>query len=181
MIKTQWCVITGAPSSGKTTLINHLAGRGYKISPEVARDCIEHELLAHHHNFAEIEQSILQQTIANEMSDRETLLPHSEIIFFDRGLPDSLAYYRFHQLDPQSVRKACETIRYLKVFFCHGLPLAQDPIRIEDEREAKTIGEYIYQSYADLGYELIELPALSVEERLKIILENQSVKRSLSL
>jgi len=37
MKKTNWCVITGAPSSGKTTLINALSIKGYRTEPEVAR------------------------------------------------------------------------------------------------------------------------------------------------
>lgn len=174
MIKTQWCVITGAPSSGKTTLINQLAKQGYKISPEVARDCINQELITHQHNFAEIDQLNLQHTIANVMIEREHVLPPNEIIFFDRGLPDSLAYYRFHHIDTTSLLKACESIRYAKVFFCHGLPIVKDLIRVEDESDAKKIGEYIHEAYTDLGYELIELPAVSVEDRLKIILAHQN-------
>ena len=41
MIETNWCVITGGPSSGKTTLINYLANQGYQIAPEVARSYIK--------------------------------------------------------------------------------------------------------------------------------------------
>lgn len=173
MIQTQWCVITGAPSSGKTTLINQLANQGARISPEVARDRIQQELLTHHQSFAEIQQDLLQQSIADIMCDRESLFPYQETIYFDRGLPDSLAYYRFHQINTTGLEKRCKNFRYFKVFFCQTLPVAEDPIRIEGDLEAKTIGQYIHEAYSNLGYDLIELPALSVVERLKIIREHQ--------
>lgn len=35
IIKTRWVVITGAPSSGKTTLIKSLALMGYKTVPDI--------------------------------------------------------------------------------------------------------------------------------------------------
>ena len=41
---TRWCVITGAPSSGKTAVIVQLERRGCRIVHEVARAYIEEEL-----------------------------------------------------------------------------------------------------------------------------------------
>lgn len=40
----KWYVITGAPSSGKTTLINSLAKIGYHTVPEAARTLIDREM-----------------------------------------------------------------------------------------------------------------------------------------
>jgi hypothetical protein len=36
-VQTNWHVITGAQSSGKTTLIDQLADEGFRTVPEVAR------------------------------------------------------------------------------------------------------------------------------------------------
>ena len=43
-VQTTWHVLTGAPSSGKTTLIDQLAGRGFQTAAEVARVYMEREL-----------------------------------------------------------------------------------------------------------------------------------------
>ena len=43
-ILTKWHVITGAPCSGKTTLIDQLAEKGFKTRPEVGRQYFEREL-----------------------------------------------------------------------------------------------------------------------------------------
>jgi predicted ATPase len=39
--KTNWYVITGAPCSGKTSVIRELEKRGYRVVHEVARAYIE--------------------------------------------------------------------------------------------------------------------------------------------
>ena len=41
---TRWCVITGAPSSGKTAVILDLERRGFRVVHEAARAYIEQEL-----------------------------------------------------------------------------------------------------------------------------------------
>ncbi len=43
-IQTSWHVISGAPCSGKTTLIDQLAGVGYRIAIETAREYFEIEM-----------------------------------------------------------------------------------------------------------------------------------------
>ena len=43
-VQTNWHVITGAPSCGKTTLIELLAEKGYQTSPEGARLYLEREV-----------------------------------------------------------------------------------------------------------------------------------------
>ena len=173
MIQTNWHVITGAPSSGKTTLINRMANMGYRIAPEVARNYIR-QLIAHNHKLEEVKHDVLplQRKILTIMLERERQLPIDEIIFFDRGTPDSAAYFRYHHLDDNHVINACKHQRYKKVFYCHGLPVVHDAIRDEDDVSAKKIGEYIYDAYINLGYQLIELPAVSIENRLEIILSH---------
>ena len=68
------------------------------------------------------------------------------------------------------MQQACQHLRYKKIFYCHQLPLIQDEIRVEDNATARKIGELIYQAYFNLGYQLIELPPVSVEERIQMML-----------
>jgi len=42
-IKTNWYVLTGGPSSGKTTSVNLLAAKGYKTTIEHARHYLDTE------------------------------------------------------------------------------------------------------------------------------------------
>ena len=43
-IQTRWHVITGAPCSGKTTLIDLVARKGFQTIPEVGREYVEREI-----------------------------------------------------------------------------------------------------------------------------------------
>lgn len=171
MIQTNWYVIAGAPSSGKTTLINQLATQGFYIAPEVAREYIQ-LLLANNHTLDDIRNDTkpLQRGILAVALKRERHLQAEQLIFFDRGTVDSIGYFNFHQLDANHIIKSCLHTRYKKIFYCHQLPVINDKVRIEDNSEAKKIGELIYNAYTNLGYELIELPAISVEQRINIIL-----------
>lgn len=170
MIQTNWYVITGAPSSGKTTLINQLSATGFPIAPEVAREYIEY-LLSENHTLEDIRHDThrLQRHILAIALKRERRLEREQLIFFDRGTTDSLGYFNYYRLDASHVTEACQHMRYKKVFYCHPLPIVKDEVRVEDNLTAKKIGELIYESYLHLGYQLIELPAIPVEQRMEII------------
>src|SRR5688572_20788949 len=43
MAQTEWCVLTGAPGAGKSTIIKELQRRGYQVVPEVARQYMHQE------------------------------------------------------------------------------------------------------------------------------------------
>ncbi|MCL5271887.1 MAG: ATP-binding protein [Gammaproteobacteria bacterium] len=173
MIQTNWCVITGAPSSGKTTLINQLASAGYAIAPEVARDYIN-GLLATNYTLDDLshDNRQLQRSILAVALKRERRLQANQLIFFDRGTPDSLGYFRYYKIDEKHVVQTCQRVRYKKLFYCHQLPMEYDSVRVEDNMSATKIGELIYDAYSNLGYELIELPAIPVKQRIDIILSN---------
>ncbi len=171
MIQTNWYVITGAPSSGKTTLINQLAAAGYAIAPEVAREHIE-QLLANNHTLADIRREThqLQRGILAAALKRERHLKADQVIFFDRGTTDSLGYFNYYNLDAAHMTQTIHRTRYKKIFYCHQLPVEYDTVRVEDNLSAKKIGELIYEAYIKLDYQLIELPAIPVEQRMEIIL-----------
>lgn len=170
IVQTNWYVITGAPSSGKTTLINQLAQQGYPVIPEIAREYIE-SFLSREYSLAEVQQNNrqVQRGILARALKRERQLQPSQLFFFDRGTADSLGYFNYYQLDTQPKVHPCHRLRYKAIFYCQQLPLERDAVRIEDNITAKKIGEYIYQAYVSLGYQLIELPAVSVEERIDMI------------
>lgn len=173
MIQTNWHVIVGGPSSGKTTLINYLDSQGYHTVPEMARIHIKERLSAGSNLEDIIEDNAhFQREVLSRVLKRERQLPKNQLIFFDRGAPDSVGYFRYHHLETETILKACQKIRYQKIFYCHQLPMNQDAFRMEDSLAAKKLGDLIYQAYFDLGYPLIELPAISVQERMDIVLSH---------
>ncbi|RJQ34108.1 hypothetical protein C4568_03125 [Candidatus Parcubacteria bacterium] len=174
VIKTSWYVITGGPSSGKTTTVNLLKDRGYKTTIEHARHYIDTQKIAGK-TVEEIRKNQLsfQQGILNMQTDQEQALPSDETIFLDRAIPDALAYYRFLKLpEDEKLQKAMHKFSYKKVFVLDPLPLVKDYARTEDEAAQKNIHVLLTNVYESLQYPVVHVPVLPPEERVDFILKN---------
>ncbi len=172
---TNWCVFTGAPSSGKSTVIKTLnKRRGYHVIPEVARKFIK-------------DQRILGQTIedlrANDIQFQEQLLqmnfyledqlPADKLIMLDRAVPDSIAYQRINgHISILDMERARHFI-YKRIFLFDPLPLVNDTVRTEQTSEQiYSIDKELYQVYTELYYNVIRVPVMSVDDRVNFVLEH---------
>ena len=170
--QTNWYVITGGPSSGKTTTVNLLKARGYNITIEHARHYLDME----HSIGRTIEeirkhQAEFQLGILDMQIEQEKGLSPDDIIFLDRAIPDALAYYRFMNLpEDEKLLKALSTVFYKKVFIMDRLPLVQDYARTEDEAAQKKIHALLVEVYQSLGFPIVQVPVLPPEERVDFIL-----------
>ncbi|MDP2206918.1 MAG: ATP-binding protein [Alphaproteobacteria bacterium] len=170
---TGWVVITGAPSSGKTSVIEDLRARGYAVQGEVARELIE-ECLRRGLSVEDVRRDggkQLQQDILRIKSKREAALDPAECVFMDRGMPDSMAYFRLAGLDVAMAAQACMMFRYAAVFIFDRLPLVKDGIRAEDEAAAQKIDDMLRADYQSLGYDPIAVPVMPVTQRSDFILQ----------
>ena len=170
---SMWYVITGAPSCGKTTVVNSLAKMGYKVVPEVARVLIDEEV-KNGRTLKDIRKDEFgfQKRILKTKLEIEKKLPKNEIIFFDRGIPDNVAYLKAYNIDYEHELKICKKKSYRKIFILDRLPFEKDYARIENEEMAAKIHRLIKEVYTALGYEVIEVPLMSVKKRVKMILSN---------
>jgi len=172
--KSNWYVITGGPSSGKTTVLKELEKKGYIIYYEAARIFIDGEIkkgksLIEIRREPEFSREVLKIKIEIEKN-----APQNKIVFFDRAIPDSVAYYQIHGMDSKEVFKFSKKNVYKKVFFFEQLSFEQDYARNEDAKTTQKLGNFLKESYKILGYEIINIPAVSVEERVQKILEEIS-------
>lgn len=170
----RWVVITGAPSSGKTSVIEDLRARGYAVQDEVARDLIE-ECLRRGLSVEDVRRDggkQLQRDILRLKMGREALLDPDECVFMDRGMPDSISYFRLAGLDVQAAVQASLKFRYAAVFIFDRLPLVSDGIRSEDESVAQKIDGMLRADYKSLGYDPVSVPVMPVVARSDFILEN---------
>lgn len=168
---TRWQVITGAPCSGKTTLIEALAGRGYRIVPETARAYID-RCLAQGLTLPQIKADPFQfeRRILLEKVALETALPRDQLTFMDRAVPDSVAYFRFEGLDPAEPLRHSRTVRYETVFLLARLEFEPDAVRSEDAQGAARLEAMLAEGYRALGYDLIKVPVMGIDERIGFIL-----------
>lgn len=189
LIQTNWWVITGGPSTGKTTLLEELARRGYKTKPEAARVYIDDEI---NHGMSigqiRVSESGFQEVLIYMKEGIEDAASPNDLIFWDRGLHgDSMAYFALSSSGDSIPRVARETetsdrllegdIRtvvthsYRGVFLLDRLPYVRDYARTEDETQANRVHSLIGQMYGIFGYQPIRVPVLPVVERAQFVVD----------
>ena len=170
-------VLTGGPGSGKSTLIEALAGRGVATSPEVGRAIIKEQVAAggnalpwaDHRAFAE-------QMVAREVAAHESALATGEAVVLDRGVPDVIGFLRASGLAvPPHIDAAARTFRYNpRVFIAPWWPdiFTADAERRQTPEEARATFEVMVGTYRDYGYRLVELPRDTVAARVAFVLDH---------
>ena len=177
-VQTKWHVITGAPCSGKSTLIAHLADNGFRTAPEAARQYFEREMATTGRMIEDVRKDVasLVQGILGMMLEIERGLVANELVCLDRGYPDNFAFLRQLGLDPNEYLPDCFHHRYTSVFMLDRFPVQLDGVRIEDEAAADHLDEWHYRDYTALGYRVVRVPVLPPQERLAFVLERLSDK-----
>lgn len=174
MTKNNWYVITGAPSSGKTTTLKALEKKGYKVFYEWARIYIDDEIKKGR-TLREIRKDELefQRKILELKVNFEKKLPKQNLVFMERGIPDSTAYMKLAGgKRNKALDKALKNSYYKKVFLLELIKYKLDYARTESQEEAILLDNLLESSYADLGIRVVRVPKMSVEKRVKFILDN---------
>ena len=166
-------VLTGAPGAGKTAILRMLEWSGCAVVEEAATDvvAVTHALGRPHPDGS---PAFLTAITALQVS-RQLRAPHRGPVFFDRSPVCTLALARFLRL-PVPAPLAAELARVRDVyepavFFVRSLgfvtPTAVRRITLADSLEFEKFHEHAYR---ELGFELIEVPAAPVPERVSAIL-----------
>lgn len=169
-------LLIGGPSTGKTTLLNHLKQLGFPCLEEVSREVISTA------QKQGIDQLFLEKPLlfsellrdARIEQFRESEHYTNDIIFIDRGIPDTVAYMDFiGQAYPSEFVDACKNHVYDVVFV---LPPwkeihTTDGERYESFEEAQKIQKHLIKTYKQYGYSPIEVPKGPLEERGQFILK----------
>ena len=166
---TKICVITGASSSGKTTIINLLSDMGFTIMHEVARDVLQEGILHPDKDVLKFQKEVAKRHYEKEQVIR--LKNNNEIIFLDRGMYDNVAFCKYFGLKdlPETLNK---NLKYDAVFVLDQLKnFEHDGIRIEKNmEEALKIKNLIINEYQNRNIECVRVPVMSPEGRVNFIL-----------
>jgi predicted ATPase len=167
-------VLTGGPCAGKTTVSLEIKKRGYSVLEESARAVID-EMLGEGKTLDAIrsDEGAFQKAVLRRKVVLEANIPQDQVIFLDRAIPDSIAYYRENKVpEDEELWSACRAARYAKVFLLELLPPVADNARNESPELAARLQATLDRGYRELGYEPVRVPVMPVKERTDFILAN---------
>lgn len=175
-------VITGGPGTGKTSIINKLKTKNINCFDEIIRE-LTLEAKKEVDTSSQVSNPI---AFVNDPMDFNTKLlqgrikqfnkanlVNKNVNFFDRGIPDVLAYMDFFNQEYDSYFvDACNKHKYNHVFL---LPPWKEIYKVDNERfetfsESIDIYNSLTNIYTKFGYIITEVPFGTVEERTNFIL-----------
>ncbi|WP_299393807.1 AAA family ATPase [Pelagibius sp.] len=166
---------TGGPGAGKTSVIEALGAAGHRCSAEAGRAIIRQQVAIDGAALPWRDRALYAEVMLSwELRAFEAQAEASGPVFFDRGLPDIVGYLRLEGLPVSAhVLKAAQDRRYArKVFLFPPWPeiFSGDAERKQTAEVAAATCRVMAEIYSELGYELIEVPRVSVAERARFIL-----------
>lgn len=168
-------IITGGPSSGKTTLIEGLKKAGIIVCEEKARSVIQREVsidsdtyLVPWRDVLGFSRAVVKEILLDSFEGHDT-------VYFDRGIPDVLGYLNHGDIDykKEEFTSLVPQMEYSKTVFF--LPVweeiyGQDLERKESFEESIKISTEIKKVYEELGFQVVEVPKKNIEDRVNFIL-----------
>ena len=171
---TQRVVFAGGPGGGKSTLLRALHLRGYGVVADSARAIIQarrSRSLSPRSPPLEFAQAILHQDIQQygEQTSR------SGLVFFERGVVDALGMlHGIGALPDNELRAFLSSYPYHRQVFLFPpweAIYANDAERDQTFAEAARVYQGASDWYQHCGYELVELPKVSIAERCAYVLQ----------
>ena len=175
MLEHKRIVLTGGPSSGKTSLLNHIQHPDTHCFEEVSRGVISKALA----------KGVTQPFLNNPLGFSEALFERrlhdyfedkkNKIHVYDRGIHDVLAYLNaIGDEVPCGMLNDCSTYCYDTVFVFPPWEaiFRQDAERMEVFEEAIYFHKALSETYTHFGMQCIEVPKSTIEERFRFILDH---------
>mgnify|MGYP001259739747 CR=1 FL=1 len=167
-------IITGAPGTGKSSIINELTKRGYSCAKEISRELISEKINSNGENLSWNNQVTFENEIIKRRYKQYINSPENCIYFFDRSIIDSLAYLNISKLNTSldiiEIIKKChfnKTVFYTPIW---EEIYVNDSERKEDINRAKEIEISIIKTYRRYGYKMIEVPKIPILKRADFII-----------
>ena len=172
-------VLTGGSASGKSTILAELANRGYSVIPEGAIQIIEEGIASmgkeeftqwRMNNYQEYQGMIIQRQIELEAD------VNNDIIFLDRSAIDCFTFCRMKGVEPPLIfQQASQSglFNYKKIFVLETIypfPERYETGRTQNYERSVAIGESLREDYEEMGFEVIWIPMMLVNERVEMIL-----------
>jgi len=169
-------IITGGGGSGKTTLINALKEHGFNCYDEVSRQIIIEQQKKGGDVMPWLNLPAFGEACFKEMS-LQLIEPCFSSTFFDRGIPDILAYYAVNKIEQNPIYLSKNNLYNPTVFICPPWKdiFVNDEQRPESFEFAQNIYFELKECYTKAGFRLITLPKISVLGRVAFIADKLNI------
>ena len=168
-------IITGAPGTGKTSIINYLNKQGYECVKEGTRNILNTSINENSNIKSWKDIPDFSKLIFN-YREKEVLKIRDSITFFDRSIIDTYSYMKMEKMNiPDKFTLSIQKNKYhKKVFYT---PIWEEIYKIDNERkenimEARKIEQNIIKIYSSFSYEMIMIPKSSIKQRVNFIFNN---------
>jgi len=168
-------VVTGGPGSGKSSLIDALTRRGFRAMPEAGRAIIQDQVRIGGPALPWADRGLFAELMLGwELRSYHEAARLPGPVLMDRGIPDVIGYLTLCGLPvPAHAEAAARLYPYNKRVFLAPYWEAiftQDTERKQDHREAAETGRIMGETYARLGYQIVELPLAGIEARADFVM-----------
>jgi predicted ATPase len=167
-------VVTGAPGSGKSAILNRLRGE-FRCVDEPAREVLAEQratggIGTWDQNPARFVDLLLQRSIAKYKAARGS----GEMVLFDRGIPDCVVYAIRAGADPTPSLTAVDAFRYEpQVLFLEPWNdiYTTDEERIMSFDDSVSFSNALRDVYSRSGYILVQVPQTPIDARVTFVRE----------
>jgi predicted ATPase len=173
-------VVSGCSGGGKSTLLGELELRGFLVVSEPGRRIVEEELRGDGSALPWRDLSAFASLAMKVAADdRERVMDKANWVFFDRGLVDAAVAFE-HSTGRSAEDLLARYPRYhQRVFLTPPWPeiYVTDNARRHQISEAVEEYDRLVVAYRELGYDVVVLPKVPVDERANFILRHLNVVR----
>ena len=167
-------IISGAPGTGKTTIINALKKKDYYCVEEISRELIAEQIFIGGNILPWKDQIAFENKIAQKRYKQYLDSPENCICFFDRSSVDCIAYLNNNKLESTSqINQIIKNCIFNKTVFY--TPIWEEIYKNDSERQESfdqsiKIDKHLKDSYIKFGYTIIEIPKTTLDKRVNFIL-----------
>jgi predicted ATPase len=161
-------IVTGAPGSGKTAILDHI-GAGVRRVGEAAREVLAEQRSVDGVGTPDRDASLFLDLLLQRSIDMHVAAQRWEgSVVFDRGIPDCIAYAIMLGVDPKPTLLASQRHRYNNQVLL--LEPWEEIYVVDDERTmsfADTVPFHraLMDAFERAGYSLVPVPHDSVDNR----------------
>ena len=176
MHRNGYFLLTGPPGSGKSTVLRRLQAQGFGVVAEPARQVLAEQRHIDGRGSPDRDARLFVDLLTSRAVCQYREMETSKApVFFDRGVPDGIAYGAQLNVGCEADWNAAHAYRYndLAFFFPSWEEIySTDAERTMSFAAAHEFGERMRDAYRELGYRILEVPRDSSKARARFVLDS---------